>query len=163
MTYYFLVAAICSLLFAIFGAFVLQGLRKIPANPPHKAIVTRFGKRTAEVKDEGWNFFPFYPYWHGYILVNVIKVNHDLPPQLVRTPDMAELEIPISLTWTPINNAVAKDENGQVVFELKDGLTNFLNAGGEKGVKEILDDIVRERLREWAMSDTEGPLTWIEA
>lgn len=146
------------LFFLGMGAFFLQGLRKIPADPPHKAVVTILGERTKAVKNEGWRFFPLFPYLYSYILVRVTKVNHDLPPQLVRTPDLAELEIPISLTWTPVGDEL-KDENNESVS----GLINYLNAGGENGVKEILDDIVRERLREWAMSKIEGPQTWEEA
>ncbi|MBU2036599.1 SPFH domain-containing protein [Patescibacteria group bacterium] len=163
-----LIWAIMSFLILAMGSFFLQGLRRIPADPPHKAVVTTFGKRTKKVKNEGWRFFPLFPYWYGYILVNVTKINYDLPPQLVRTPDMAELEIPVSLTWTPVNELpppktegppLKKDKNK----EPKSGLINYLNAGGENGVKEIINDIVRERLREWAISGLEGPQTWEEA
>ena len=146
------------LILLVVCSIILQGLRKIPADPPHKAVVTRLGKRINKVKREGWRFFFFFPYLYGYILVKVTKINHDLPPQLVRTPDMAELEIPVSLTWTPVDIKLP-DDHGEPVS----GLINYLNAGGEKGVKEILDDIVRERLREWAMSKIEGPQTWEEA
>jgi len=148
-----------SLTLLVIGAIVLQGLKNVPANPPHRAIVTIFGRRTTKVKKEGWRLFPLYPYWHGYILVNMTKVNYNLPPQLVRTPDMAEIEIPISLTWTPLDAPVEDSETGKFV----NGLINYLNAGGEKGVKEIIGDIVRERLREWAMSKIEGPKTWEQA
>lgn len=148
-----------ALYFLSVGAIGLQGARKIPANPPHRAVVTRLGRRTNKVKKEGWRFFLFYPYWNGYILVNVTKVNYDLPPQSVRTPDVAELEIPISLTWTPLDKEVDSCDTETRV----NGLINYLNAGGEKGVKEILDDIVRERLREWAISKVEGPKTWEQA
>lgn len=139
---------------SIFGAFLLQGLRKIPADPPHKGVLTVFGKRCYVVKNEGWHFFPLYPWWHGVILVNVTKVNQDLSEQLVRTPDLAELKVPVSLTWKPM---IKTNEKG------KGGLIEFLNSGGEKGVKTILEGIVRERLREWAISSSEGPQTWQEA
>lgn len=139
-----------------FGPFFLQGWRRIPAQPPTKGVLTIWGKRQPVVKDEGWRFFPFFPWWHGVILVNVTKVNQDLPEQLVRTPDLAGLEVPVSLTWTPIKEA-GKDEDG------KRGMIEFLNSGGEKGVKTILEDIVRERLREWAISSIEGPQAWQEA
>lgn len=42
-------------------------------------------------------------------------------------------------------------------------LIEFLNTGGENGVRTILEDIIRERLREWAISQEEGPKTWQEA
>jgi len=148
-----------SLVLLVIGAIILQGLKNIPANPPYRAVVTRLGRRTTKVKKEGWRLFLFYPYWHDYILVNMTKVNYDLPPQLVRTPDMAEVEIPISLTWTPLDKETEDCETRKTI----NGLINYLNAGGEKGVKEIIDDIVRERLREWAMSKIEGPKTWEQA
>jgi regulator of protease activity HflC (stomatin/prohibitin superfamily) len=133
--------------FFLVGGAVLQGLRKIPADPPQIAAVTRWGKRTGEFKKEGWRFFPGYPYFYGFILVDMTKKNQDLPNEVVRTPDLAEVKIPVSITWTPL------DEE----------LINYLNSGGEKGVKAILEDIVRERIREWAISDEEGPGTWEDA
>lgn len=131
------------------GGFILQSLRKIPAQPPHKGILIIWGKRQETIKDEGWNSFPLYPWWHGFIPINVTKVNQDLPEQLVRTPDRAESGIPISLTWTPDKNDPKS-------------LIEFLNTGGENGIKTILEDIVRERLREWAFSIDEGPKDWQE-
>lgn len=150
-------------IFFVVGAFVLQGLRKIPADPPHKAVVTIFGKRVQQVKDEGWRFFPVCPWWYGFILVNVTKVNQDLPMQTVRTPDRAELNIPISLTWTPAYEIWEKTPEGETKRESPDLLIQYLNTGGEKGVKTILEDIVHERLREWAFSQEEGPQDWIQA
>ena len=35
---------------------ILQGLRRIPANPPQVALVTFFGERIQRVKKEGWRF-----------------------------------------------------------------------------------------------------------
>lgn len=134
----------------IFGGFMLQALRNIPAQPPHKGILTVFGERKEVIKNEGWRFFPLYPWWHGFIKVNVTKVNQDLTPEDIRTPDLAELSIPVSLTWTP-DKTVPKN------------LIEFLNSGGVDGVKEILDDVVAERLRIWAIALTEGPQSWEEA
>lgn len=133
-----------------FGSFIYQGLQQIPADPPHVGVLTVLGERTRLVKKEGWRFFPFYPWWHGRILVKVAKVNQDLKEQIVRTPDLAELTIPVSITWTP------DKDNAENLIE-------FLNSGGESGVKTILEDIVRESLREWAFSHDEGPQTWQEA
>lgn len=134
----------------LFGGFIIQGLRKIPAQPPNRAILTIWGERRPIIKNEGWRFFPIYPWWRGAVLVNVTKVNQDLQEQTVRTPDLAELSIPVSLTWTPDKNSAER-------------LIEFLNSGGESGVKNILQDIVRERLREWAIATTEGPQKWQDA
>lgn len=134
-------------MWATFSSFILQGLRRIPAEPPHIAVVTIFGERTRQIKKEGWRFFPLYPYWYGCITIDMTKKNQDLPPQIVRTRDLAELEISVSLTWTP---------NEDYAIE-------YLNHGDENGVKNILADMVRERLREWAISIDRGPKDWEEA
>ncbi len=147
---------------ALIGIFVLQGTRKIPAQPPNKGILTFLGKRTNVVIDEGWHFFPFFPWLYGIILIDVSKKERDIPAESVRTPDLAELKIPISITWTP-SYEDTKDANGNVIFKGGDDLKEFLNSGGEKGVNAILEDIIRERLREWAMSSSEGPQSWEEA
>jgi len=129
-----------------FGLILLAlGIKFIPADPPHKGIVTRFGERTKVTKDEGLRYV--IPLIDGIIPVNVEKKNYDLPTETVRTPDLAELEIPISLTWTPH----------------KDYLREYLNSGGEEGVNNILSDVVRERVRGWAMNHQEGPQTFKEA
>jgi regulator of protease activity HflC (stomatin/prohibitin superfamily) len=129
----------------LFGAFVLQGLVNIPANPPSMGAVTFLGRRTGEFVKEGWKFLPFQPFVFGVIIFDVTKKNLDLDPETLRTPDLAEFSAPVSITYTPYD------------------LTAYLNAKGESGVNNILDDIVQEALREWAISKTWGPQTWQEA
>src|SRR3989344_14558 len=135
----------------LFGAFLLQGLRKISADPPNKAVLTIWGERKHIVKNEGWRFFPLYPWLHGFIQVKVTKVDQDLPEEVVRTPDLAGLSVSVSITCTPDSEIDGESH------ELP--LIEFLNSGGERGVKNILADIMRERLREWAISTKEGPQT----
>lgn len=146
----------------LMGAFILQGARKIPAQPPNKGILTFLGKRKEVVIDEGWHFFPFFPWLYGVILIDVSKKERDIPAESVRTPDLAELKIPISITWTP-SYKNTNDGAGNIVFTGGDDLIEYLNSGGENGVNAILEDIIRERLREWAMSLDEGPQNWKEA
>jgi regulator of protease activity HflC (stomatin/prohibitin superfamily) len=129
---------------------ILQGIRKIPADPPQVALVTFLGKRIKRVKREGWRFFFGYPYIFSYIPISIQKVNQDFVPQETRTPDNAEIKVPISITWQP-NYQKPKD------------LINFIDSGGSEGVKNILQDIVSERIRQWARSLKEGPQTWEEA
>jgi len=95
----------------------------------------------------------------NFILIKVTKVNQDLPLQIVRTPDLAELEIPVSITWMP----AWKVKRGTEEEETPQHLIEYLNSGGEEGVKTILQDIVEEKLREWGMSSIEGPQNFIEA
>jgi regulator of protease activity HflC (stomatin/prohibitin superfamily) len=146
---------VVGILVFVVGAFLLQGLRKVPASPPHVAAVTRFGERTGEIKGEGWRFFPLYPWWKGAILVNIEKKNQDLVPHEIRTSeDMAEIEVAISLTWQPDTSS---KPNGQSY------LINYLNSGGETGVKNILADVVEEAVRELAANPNKKPFTWEDA
>jgi regulator of protease activity HflC (stomatin/prohibitin superfamily) len=139
---------IIALVILIVGALILQGLRRVPADPPHKAVVTRFGKRTGEVKDEGWRWFFLFPFFTGAVLVDMTKKNQDLIPREVRTAeDMAEIEVAVSLTWQPDPT----------------NLIEYLNSGGETGVKSILEDVVEETVREFAANPLRKPNTWEDA
>ncbi len=124
-----------------------QGLVKIPAQPPQKGVVTFMGKRTDAVISEGWNWFLLYPWVQGVILVDMTAKNQDFKPEDVRTPDMAELEVTASLTFKPDSKY----------------LINYLNSGGEKGVRDIMDDVVPEAIRELAANPGKKPDTWEEA
>ncbi len=138
------------------GAFFLQGLRRIPAEPPHKAVVTILGKRTGAVKNEGWRFFPLFPWWYGYINIDITKKNQDLIPREVRTSDdMAEIEVAVSLTWQPDATINQQTEQSYLI--------EYLNSGGENGVKNIFEDVVEEAVRELAANPHERPFTWEEA
>lgn len=136
-------------LFIIIGLtiiFFATSLRHIPAQPPHIAVVTILGKRQHIIKKEGYRLFPFYPFIYNAILIDMTKKNQDLSPQTVRTCDLAEVQITVSLTWTP-NEAHAIE---------------YLNQGGENGIRNILSDMVRERLRQWAIAANRGPQTWVD-
>ena len=130
---------------ALIGTYILQGLKKIPADPPHRGALTFFGRRLGTVLEEGWRFLPFFPWVFGVVLVNVVRKNLDLAPEDVRTPDLAELSVPVSVTYTPT------------------ALVAYLNSGGESGVNTILADAVGEVIREWAITPDYGPETWEEA
>jgi hypothetical protein len=116
--------------------FFAISLHYIPADPPHIAVVTFLGQRLRKIKREGYRLFPFYPVICNAVLIEMTKQNQDLSAQIVRTRDLAELEVSVSLTWTPS----------------EDYAIEFLNNGGQNGVRNILQDMVRERLREWANS-----------
>lgn len=137
-------------LILLVGSVVLYGLRKIPAEPPTKAAVTRLGERTGKVKNEGWRFFFGYPYIYNYIKVDITKKNFDLTPQDVRTAgDMVEVSVNISVTWQPDAD--------------KSYLIEYLNSGGESGIKSILQDVIEEAVREFAADDKREPYTWEDA
>lgn len=134
--------------FVLFVAGVpLHGLADIPANPPHRGVPTFLGQRYPGVLSEGWHIRLGYSWLYGFVLVNVERKNLDFKPENVRTPDTAELAVPISITYIPTAN----------------NLLAFLNSGGETGVANILQDIAGEAIREWASAVQRGPQTWREA
>lgn len=138
--------------------FIRQSLRKIVADPPHQGILVFLGRRLKKLLREGLVWLPLTPIIFDAIMVKVVKVNQDLPLQILRTPDKAEISVSVSTTWTPgLTTPKAEDK------EKAEALIEFLNSGEEKGVKEILEDVVRDRLRVWAFSTEEGPANWEEA
>ena len=143
--------------------FVYYGIRVVPADPPHRAILVFLGKRLKAVLYEGWNWLPLSPFIFDAIQVRVVKVNQDLSEQIVRTPDYAALSVNISITWTagrPDNNL---DGTKASEKDKAEALIEFLNSGEEEGVKTIFADVIKDRLRAWAYSFQEGPADWREA
>jgi len=116
--------------------FLAMSLRVVPSEPPHIAVVTLFGKRLRKYKNEGLRLFPLYPIIYSAILIDVTKKNKDLPRQIVRTRDFAEVDISVSVTWTPSPEHAIE----------------YLNHGGMEGIWNRLEDIIKERLREWTIS-----------
>jgi hypothetical protein len=150
----FWIELVVFLIFAVL--FIYYSIRIIPADPPHKGVLVFLGRRQNIVLFEGWCFLPFYPIVFDIIKVDVTKNNEDLPEQVVKTPDLADLGFQISLTWA----AGSWTENKERQAEL---LIAFLNSGGKEGVKRIYEDVIRDRLRVWAFSTEEGPSNWQEA
>lgn len=136
---------------ALVALFLFSSIQMVPASPPHKAILTFLGKRQNIVLDEGWNYVPLHPWMFGLILVKVEKVNDDLNPQEVMTPDNAKLSVSESITWKP------------GIKDKPESFITFLNSGGEKGVRKIIYDMAEDRTKTWARSNREGPSDWEEA
>ena len=130
--------------------FFYNAIREIPADPPYVGVLTILRKRTHIVLKEGFRFFPFYPWLTDFVPVEITKINQDLPEQLIRTPDRAEVGVDVSITWQPD-------------YRNAEHLINFLNSGGRDNVGNILEDIIQDRLRSWALSKIEGPANWEEA
>ena len=134
-------------IFGILGVILLQGLRRIPASPPHKGQRTWLGRRLpGKFVNEGWRFFLGYPYLMGFVLVKVERITFGIISEKTRTPDQAESKVPITITFRPLGNL----------------LTQYIDSKGEDGVKEQIEGKIRERIREWAMSPEEGPVNWVE-
>jgi len=121
---------------------LLECLRSIPATPPHVGLVTIKGKRIPKILSEGWHlFWPFFPFWYDAITVNVEKKNVDFHPKNVRTSDKAELTMEISVTYSPNKKK-------------PEALIEYINTGGAKNVNNILEDIIEERSRLFAIKKT---------
>jgi hypothetical protein len=142
----------CVLVFVVgAGYIVFKSFQKIPANPPHKGILTFFGRRQEEVLNEGLNFLPGFPKIFGFIPVKVVKVVQKMVPHVVRTPDNAEISVETSITFIPGINKCPKS------------YIDYQNSGGEEGVKAILANTSEDGLKGWAGSNQWGPSWWGEA
>lgn len=142
--------AVILIVIGIIGVIVYQGLTQIPASPPSVAVIKILGKRQNRVKGEGLRFFFGYPFITDFILVDRSNINVDFRPEELRTPDNAELDIQISLTFHPD-------------YQNPESLNVYLNNKGETGVTNTLRDVVSQRALQWARSTAEGPQTWEEA
>ena len=133
---------------------ILWGITYIQADPPHKALITKFGqllwKKNAEdnfipvVKEEGFRWIFLDGIWFGKIVFSVEKKNFDYPPQTIMTPDNGRIKVPKSFTFIP------DEEN----------IVNFIKYGKAEGVIETLDEVAAEKLRIFALSKHEGPQNW---
>ncbi|MES3032103.1 MAG: SPFH domain-containing protein [Patescibacteria group bacterium] len=129
----------------ILGGLFLQGLRQIQASPPHKGQATWLGERVpGKVYNEGWGWYPIFPYLSGFILVKVERVTFEVVSEKTRTPDRAESRVPVTITFRPTL------------------LSNYIDSGQENGVKHQLAGKIQERIREWAAGPEEGPANWEE-
>jgi regulator of protease activity HflC (stomatin/prohibitin superfamily) len=129
--------AIVLLAIGAFAIFLGCSLRVIPSNPPHIAVVTFLGQRTPVIKEEGLRLFPFWPAYKG-ILVSMVKETQQFSPQRLLDKQHNEMEVVLSVSWTP-------DKNNAVTF---------LDNGGREGVKEMLESILTERIRNWTATKT---------
>lgn len=127
--------------------FFATSLRFIPSQPPHVAVVIRLGKRLRKVKGEGLRLFPLCPYLYNAILIDVSKKHQDLRNIPVHTPDLGEMTISASLTWTPLPTHAIE----------------YLDHGGEPGIRTVLDNIGYAALRKWATASEGGPKDLEEA
>ena len=152
--------SICGLIYVFFSVgigLIIMGIGVtlffvcidvIPNQPPHVGLITIWGKRWPYFKEEGYRFLAnFFPFYYSVIKIDVEKKNIDLEMIETRTPDMAHLQIPISYTFIPD----------------KGNLIAYIDSGGENGVRDILNDIIRQRVREWAIAHDQGPQTFDEA
>lgn len=123
------------------GLINLLGWEKIPADPPNRALLMHFGKRIPELIDEGWRFL--FPGVYTLVLVPFGIWTLKLPDQLVLTPDMATVKVPVTIIGqVDAGESIPEHEQGQALILYK-------NAGGEEGVQEIIIVKAAKALRKW--------------
>jgi regulator of protease activity HflC (stomatin/prohibitin superfamily) len=138
-------------LLALAGLLFVRGLRKIPADPPHKAVVTILGKKTRIVKDEGWVLLLLPPFFYDLISIDVTKKNKDLTFTNVRCrldtgagaaglKSGGAVTVKTSITWGP-------DEKE---------LIEYIEAGKEE-VLNIIEAMLGQEVRHKGAEKT-----WVE-
>lgn len=110
---------------------IAYGMREIPADPPHKGIVLRFGRLTDTVKDEGWRFVM--PIVEDLILADFTLKSQDAVIENVRSSDNAPMIVRARITWLPD----------------RDRPREYLRAGAEEGVRKIIDGIADSEIRQY--------------
>ena len=151
MAFVFVMLGALLIAIAIVGAVIAQGLRNIPAKPPTIGLVTFLGRPIKRIKGPGWRLFIGYPYLFGFIPIDTTRRNLDFEV-LVQTPDPDNVELRVKVGAT----FQADDTD-------PDSAWNYIKTEEEKGVANILEDILEEEVRQWASSTTRGPKNWQEA
>ncbi len=137
----------------IAGLILVTGVVIIPNEPPHLAIVPRWGKRewredgngnpTVSFIEEGWNWLFLRGIMHKVILIDRSKRDIDFDEQILTTKEGATTRVPGSMAYSVD----------------KDNIISLLNLGGNDPfvkLEDMITDIVEEKLRVWAR----GIETW---
>jgi regulator of protease activity HflC (stomatin/prohibitin superfamily) len=136
--------------FLMFGL----GLRNIPANPPHKGLVTIWGKRYPSIIGEGYTVLaPYFPFFYDVIPINMEQHNEDYVFEHLRCNAVAgrdfqsgaAVTVKVGVTWSP-------NDAPQALF-------NFIGVGTESGTRNIMRDMLAEALRQYATTKTWEELT----
>jgi hypothetical protein len=164
---------------------LLQGLAKLPANPPTFGLITFFGEPILRLKAPGWRFFLFRGFVFDYIPFRVDALDINFPPQPIyvptrrtvrgKTQGFSKLLLSIGMTAWPayqINGVYRPDLLLKFLFSgrwtgkfdpKEDRDTAQTIDANTRGVLGILFSITRARQREWAVSDQEGPQDYADA
>src|SRR6056297_492968 len=158
--WFLVLAALVALIWGIWEYFFIT----IPADPPSVGVMTVWGERRliygqdsyGEWKAMGVYYVkeglrlhaPYFPFFLGYIVIDITKRNRDMNPMTVwckreeesdSDPSLmgAQMAVSISYTWTPD----------------PDRLYMFLQTGEDEGVEEIIPDVIEEDVREVAQEN----------
>jgi|SRR6185437_13605234 len=138
---------------------------EVKADPPEVGLLTIWGARSKVVIREGiWFLANFFPFYIWFIPVSIERKNYEIEfdvickaeklagddPNQVKDSIGGEVDAKTAITFAP--DAEAHDEYG--IYIGGERLIQFLNSGGEKGVMDILTDVVKEEVRDAALDFT---------
>ena len=148
--FWFAVGAI----FFLASAFIVKkGLKSIPAvNPPCIGVLTIWGKKMNVILKEGLVLIaPYLPFLLDLVLIDVVKKNEDFIIENVRCRSEegegksgGAVTVKVGITWIP-------DEKNPV---------NYINSGGEQGVRDIMKDMLDEDVRQMGRKKTWQDMTF---
>ncbi|MDD2913620.1 MAG: hypothetical protein WCZ99_01725 [Candidatus Paceibacterota bacterium] len=117
--------------------FFYNSIVMIQVDPPHKGVLVFLGQRQEEILNEGWRFVPLNPVIFNVFLVKILATRQTISIQIYSSDNVKHI-IEISITWTPCYDPPL--------------LINFLNSGGEKGVKKEIESIIHGNITSWSRS-----------
>lgn len=132
------------LLFFVYSLYLfLDGLTRIPADPPNKGVLTIWGKKTSCVVGEGIKLFlPSFPWWIEVLEVEMTKRNVTITIADVPCKDtsgkrkdgggMVNATVFVSFTWMPDTER----------------LHNFIQMKKDSGVESILKEKIGDEVRQ---------------
>lgn len=116
-------------LFSVTLMTVAYGLRVVPV--AHKAQVTRFGKRTSQVRDEGWRII--IPFVQDLLIEDFRFRSEEIELKSLRSKDEAAMFGRVMVTWRP---KVSRFQS-------------YVDKGGKEGIRLILNGIVESDMRQY--------------
>jgi len=143
--------------FAAFGltavGFWKSSLSEIPATPPTVGILKFMGKPLAVLKDRGLRLIPLRGFIFGYDVIELDTSAQELemknitlttPTDHIQTPG-----VKIAVTWRP-----DFDTAGSML-----AYHDYSHGGHPQEISDFLEEIIVERVRQYANSPVEGPKT----
>lgn len=165
-----------SLLFFIFSLYFIKGFKKIPSDPPTVGLVTFWGERTGETKEEGITLLaPYFPFFYDVQLIKVVKINEDIPFTNVRCVVSEDKNQNRSANNNETGNG--NTNNNEVKKGIRSGgsvtvvvsitwvpdeknLISYTTSGEEKGVRSILSDKMADVIRQMGRTHTWEEMTF---
>lgn len=133
--------------FLLVFVFLIAGIRKIPAEPHTRGVVTFLGRKTTATIGDGFVFLPLQPILFDLILVEMTNKLIEIEPKNIRAPgDATDVYLKITILWNPDPEYLAE----------------FLDRGGEETVRKTIEDVSEAAVRKLISDPENGPKRWRE-